>query len=145
MFRCLLVVSLACSLMASVLACSSPTPTPTPTLLDQPGGSTSTGAVTISWEEASKHIGERVTVIGPVISTAYETSSEGQPTFLNIGKAYPDPGRFTVWIWGGNRSGFAYEPETYCSGKTIAATGLVTEHRGVPQMEVSSPSQIVVQ
>ena len=96
----------------------------------------------ISWSEAKYHIGERLTVHGPVISTYYASTSNGQPTFLNIGKDYPDPGRFTVVIWGKNRSNFPQAPEVYYSGKMIYVTGLIEEYEGVAEIAVSSPSQI---
>ena len=99
-----------------------------------------TGA--ISWDEAIDHIGDRATVCGPVKSTYYSTPSKGKPTFLNIGKAYPDPDRFVVIIWGSNRSNFHEPPEDYYLGKTICITGLITEWEGIAEIEVSSPDQI---
>jgi len=79
-------------LWASVLT-PTPTPTPKPTLTP----TKTPGAV--SWDRAKDHIGERITVYGAVVDTRYASSSRGRPTFLNIGKPYPDPGRFTVVIW----------------------------------------------
>ncbi len=104
-------------------------PTPTPS-----------GA--INWHEAKDHIGERTTVYGPVIGTRYASTSSGQPTFLNIGRDYPQPNRFTVVIWGENRANFPQPPESYYLGKTIYVTGLITEYNGVPEIEVEGPSQI---
>jgi hypothetical protein len=46
-----------------------------------------------------------------VKGTSYETSEKGRPTFLNIGKNYPDRSRFAVVIWGRNRSAFSTRPE----------------------------------
>src|SRR3712207_4248623 len=74
------------------------------------GGSTSQeedcpGA--ISWDDALQHVGERQTIEGPVVGTVYVASSNGQPTFLNVGRDYPDSGRFTVVIWGDDRDNFA--------------------------------------
>ena len=94
------------------------------------------------WNEAINHIGERATVYGPVISTHYASTSKGQPTFLNIGKPYPDPDRFTVVIWGENRSNFPQAPEILYANKTLYITGLIIEYKGVAEIEVVSPSQI---
>ncbi len=77
-----------------------------------------------------------------MVSTKYARTSKGQPTFLNIGKPYPDEGRFSVVIWDDNRANFSSPPEVYYKGKTIYVTGLVTEYKGVPEIEVKSPSQI---
>ena len=98
---------------------------------------------TIPWNEAKNHIGDRLTVYGPVVSTNYAFSSKGSPTFLNIGKNYPDPNRFTVVIWGENRGKFSPPPDiSYKGKKRIYVTGLIEEYQGVPEIEVTSPSQI---
>ena len=130
-----LLVGLVLLLASSVGACAPAptlTPTPTPTL---PAGA-------ISWDEAKYHIGERTTVCGPVVDTKWASGSKGKPTFLNIGKCYPDPERFTVVIWIQNRSKFPSSPEDYYLGKTIYVTGLITEYKGIPQIEVTDPAQI---
>jgi len=97
---------------------------------------------TIDWDEAAYYIGEHKTVCGPVVDSHYASSSNGQPTFLNIGQPYPKPNRFTVVIWGRNRSKFSTGPEQLYSGDTICVTGLIEEYRGIPEIEVSDPSQI---
>ena len=107
-------------------------PTPPP----QPQG--------IPWDQARYHIGEKTTVIGPVVSTKYATSSKGQPTFLNVGKPYPDNNRFTVVIWIQNRPAFPYPPESHYSGQTIAVTGLIKDYKGAAEIEVTAPSQIQI-
>lgn len=99
----------------------------------------------LPWYEAKDHIGDRATVCGPVVGTHWASGSRGQPTFLNIGKPYPDPGRFTVVIWGENRANFPQPPEDYYLGKTVHVTGLITEYKGIPQIEVKTPDQIQIQ
>jgi len=96
----------------------------------------------ISWNEAKYHIGDRTTVCGTVVDTHWASGSSGKPTFLNIGKSYPDPDRFTVVIWIDCRANFPQAPEAYYLGKTICITGLITEYEGVAQIEVCYPSQI---
>ena len=97
----------------------------------------------ISCYEAKNHIGERTTVYGTVVSTNYAGGSSGQPTFLNMCYAYPNPDRFTVVIWGENRGNFPQPPEDYYDGKTIYVSGLIFHYDGVPEIEVTSPSQII--
>lgn len=129
-----LLVGLVLLLLASVVACGpAPTATPTPT---------PTPPSALAWSEAKYHIGERTTVLGPVVDTRWASGSKGKPTFLNIGKRYPDPERFTVVIWIQNRSKFPDPPEDYYLGKTIYVTGLITEYKGIPQIEVTDPTQI---
>ena len=96
----------------------------------------------ISWSEAKYHIGERTTVCGPVVDATWASGSNGKPTFLNLGKPYPDPDRFTVVIWIQNRGNFPQAPEDYYLGKTICVTGLITEYSGIAEIEVQYPSEI---
>ena len=81
----ILLVGLVLILASSVIAC------PPPPTKELPSNA-------ITWDEAKYHIGERTTVCGPVVNTKYASTSKGNPTFLNIGKPYPDPDRFTVVI-----------------------------------------------
>ena len=96
----------------------------------------------ITWQEASQHIGETVTIYGSVASVDYSETSNGQPTFIDLGAAYPDASRVTVIIWGENRGAFPEPPEEMYGGKTICVTGVPYLYEGVCNIEVSSPSQI---
>lgn len=98
----------------------------------------------ISWEEAESHVGEEATVEGPVVSTRYAYESEGAPTFLNIGRTFPDPERFTVVIWEDDRDNFDFSPESEYDGETLCVSGVVNSYEGVPQIEVSVPDQLEV-
>ncbi|GIW50922.1 MAG: hypothetical protein KatS3mg081_0277 [Gemmatimonadales bacterium] len=95
-------------------------------------------------EEARAHVGETGTVCGAVASARYAAQSRGRPTFLNLGRPYPNQ-IFTVVIWGENRAKFQPPPETFYMGKKICVTGRVTEFRGVPEIVVSSPDAIRVE
>ena len=96
----------------------------------------------ISWQDAAKHAGSTATVEGPVVGTEYASSSNGKPTFLNVGKPYPDPARFTVVIWGEDRGAFPKAPESLYKGKDICVSGVVQMYRGSPQIVVDSPDHI---
>ena len=96
----------------------------------------------IQWYEAKDHIGDRLMVCGSVVGTKYGVTSNGKPTWLNIGKDYPSSERFVVIIWGENRANFPQPPEDYYLGKTICITGLIVEWNGIPEIEVKDPSQI---
>lgn len=122
---------------------------PIPSPAEQPApGEKELPSNAISWNEAKYHIGERTIVCGPVVDTKWASGSKGKPTFLNIGKPYPDPNRFTIVIWIQNRGKFSQPPEDYYLGKNICVTGLVQEYpkgSGSPQIEAKDPSQIEVQ
>jgi hypothetical protein len=94
----------------------------------------------ITPEEALTHVGESATVCGMVASARYAAKSKGSPTFLNLGKPYPQH-VFTAIIWGRWRSHFSYKPEEL-QGRSVCITGTVTVHKGIAEMEVSSPAQI---
>ena len=79
---------------------------------------------------------------GPIVRTFYATDSRGQPTFLDIGRPYPDPDRFTVVIWVENRSNFQPPPERAYDGKMVCVTGRIYLYSGVTQVEADDPSDI---
>ena len=120
----------------------SPTSTPTYTPTQTPTSTIVLIDCDIQWYEAINYIGEWKTVCGTVVGTHYASTSNGQPTFLNIGKDNPDPERFVVVIWGDDRGNFPSPPEDYYLGRNIAVYGLVEEYEGVAEIMVSSPSQI---
>ena len=98
----------------------------------------------MSWEQARDHIGEQAVVCGPVVDSVYASESRGKPTFLNLGLPYPESGRFTVLIWGGDRDRFPGPPEEYYYGKIICVSGQIEVFRGVVEMIVEEPEQIEV-
>ena len=98
----------------------------------------------ISWDKASSHVGETVTLYGPVEGAKYASTSNGQPTFLDIGADYPDKNRLSITIWGKNRGAFSPSPEESYDGKTICVTGKVYIYNGVCNVEATSPDQIKV-
>ena len=98
----------------------------------------------IDWTEAHSHVGENVTLVGPIVDVEYASESNGEPTFIDLGAEYPDDSRVTVVIWGEDRSAFPYPPETIPVGKTLYVTGEVYVRNGVCHVKVESHSQIVV-
>src|SRR3954471_6212622 len=76
----------------------------------------------ISWRQARSAIGRTATVRGRVAGTHFAASSNGQPTFLNIGVDYPDSRRLTVVIWIQDRARFG-RPEIRYRGHTVCVRG----------------------
>jgi DNA/RNA endonuclease YhcR with UshA esterase domain len=97
-------------------------------------------AFSLSPGDAIKHVNQTATVCGIVVSAKYATSSEGQPTFLNLDKPYPN-NVFTAVIWGSDRAAFPYAPESLAD-RRICVTGTVKLYRGKAEIIVSGPSQI---
>jgi hypothetical protein len=91
-------------------------------------------------EQASSHVGEQAQVCGVVASAKFAEGSRGQPTFLNLGRPYPNH-VFTALVWGVDRAAFSEPPEAL-EGRQICVEGVISEYRGRPQIVVSRPSQI---
>lgn len=94
-------------------------------------------------EEAAEHRGEVARVCGVVESASYARQVGGRPTFLNLGRPYPDQ-LFTVVIWGEDRARFGGAPERRFRGRRICAAGRIRLHEGTPQIEVRRPDQVDV-
>jgi len=90
--------------------------------------------------QAGQHIGEHATVCGIVASSRYLSSSRSKPTFLNLGKPYPNED-FTAVIWSDDRSKFGHPEDTYLH-KNICVSGEITSYQGKAQIIVRKPSQI---
>ena len=116
---------------------SNPAPVATQPLVQQKVGTTYTGA------EAKDHIGEKVTVCDKVFGTRFLENSNGQPTFLNMGAAYPNS-PFTVVVFGNDRSNFKEKPELYYNNKKVCVTGLVKEYNGKAEIIITSETEIKI-
>lgn len=91
---------------------------------------------------ARLHIGEKVSVIGKVVSTKFLDKS--QATFLNLDKSFPNQ-FFTVTIWKDGRRNFSYKPEIELDGKYIIVTGKIElDKNGTPVINVRHEAQIEV-
>jgi micrococcal nuclease len=108
------------------------------------GGSGSSGGDIVDWSKASQYVGKTKTVEGPVLGAHIATKTRGQPTFLNVGRDYPDPARFTVLIWGSDRSKFPKPPETMYVGHTIRVKGEIVLYKGAPEIVVRDPRSIEI-
>lgn len=112
----------------------------------QDGGSAAAGLdddlPTYPAGEAAAHAGEVARVCGTVESASWTRSIEGRPTFLNLGRPYPDQ-PFTVVIWGRHRDRFG-TPERRYDGRRICVAGRIRTHEGTPQIDVEQPAQIGV-
>ena len=98
-------------------------------------------AASLTTDEAAHHVGETATVCGNVASANYTSHSKGQPTFLNLDKAYANQ-TFTAVIWGSDRSKFG-TPESALLGKQVCATGVIQLFRGRPEVIVHDPNHLI--
>ena len=94
----------------------------------------------MSPKQAAAHIGERTTVCGVVASAKYGSGSRAQPTFLDLGRPYPEE-IFVAVIFGSDRRKFG-KPEKTLLGHRVCVTGRVISHFGKPEIVLTDPSQL---
>lgn len=87
-------------------------------------------ARSITAAEAASHVDQRATVCGKIagVHTAYR--SAGQPTFIDLDRAYPNE-VFTAVIWGRDRAAVG---TVSAVGHNVCFTGTISSYRGVPQI-----------
>jgi len=107
------------------------------------GSAHSADVIRVPAAEAAGHVGEIAEVCGRVASAAHIGAVDGEPTFLNFERPYPDQ-LFTVVIWGGTRARFEGRPERMFDGREVCVTGRIEEYNGRPQIVVDDPSQIAL-
>lgn len=94
-------------------------------------------------DSISSYMGKKVTICSKVFGTRYFETSGKQPTFLNVGSAYPGS-PLTVVVFGESRKNFPTPPETMYDQKEICVTGELIDYKGKAEIIVTSPEQIVV-
>lgn len=98
----------------------------------------------ITLAEINKHIGDSVTVCGKITGGKFLDAVKNQPTFLNMGAAYPNQ-LLTVVIWGNTRKLFSYKPEELLKAKEVCVTGRIELFKEKPQIVVTQVAQLQVQ
>ncbi len=77
----------------------------------------------------------------PETASVVGTHDFGDAAVLNVGKDFPAPDRFTVYIPAEKRSGM---PDDLDKGKTISVTGKLKMYRNVPEIEAGATEIAVV-
>lgn len=93
---------------------------------------------TIAAEDASKHIGETVTICERVYGGKVVSASN--TIILYLGGYYPNQA-LTVVINGADKGKFKGRPETDDRGKDFIVTGKLVNYQGRPAIFVSSPGR----
>lgn len=92
-------------------------------------------------EDASKHIGDSITICGKAFGGKFLENAKNQPTFINMGAAFPNH-QLTIVIWADVRKKLSYIPEEKLKDKDICITGKIEEYKGKPQIVLQDPGQI---
>lgn len=98
---------------------------------------------TVGAANAAAVVGKGATVCGKVESAKFNENSEGQPTFLHFGGAFPKH-TFSLRINGVDRGKFSPAPDALV-GRMVCATGNVVFAQGnLPEMVISNPAELNV-
>ncbi len=89
-------------------------------------------------ELAPRNTGKEGMVCGKVEKARYAEGSEGQPTFLHMGGAFPRH-TFSARIAGANRGKFSFPLESL-EGKDVCVIGMIQRDASRAEIEVSSPA-----
>ena len=91
-------------------------------------------------ELAPRSVGKDGMVCGKVEKARFAEGSEGQPTFLYMGGAFPRH-TFSARIAGENRGKFNFPLESL-EGKTVCVLGKIQRDASRAEIEVSSPASL---
>lgn len=97
----------------------------------------------VLWRDAKSLVGQRALVCGRVASTARASESRGSPTFLDLGRSYPNTDRVSVVIWEEDLWSFLDDPLNL-RGEFICVESEPYWYDGVVQMELISPEQVLI-
>jgi hypothetical protein len=100
-------------------------------------------AASLTPDEAASHVGETATLCGTIASTAYAAQAPMAPTFIDIGKPYPNQ-VFSAIIFDNDRPKFG-APASSLRDKSVCVTGEIFLYQGAPKMILRGPSQLSVQ
>jgi hypothetical protein len=89
------------------------------------------------WQTVRSSLGLPIRIKARVASVAFASAERGRPTFINLGRPYPNRSRVTLVIWGRDRVNFPRPPERmFKPGQIVCAQGVATMYAGAPQIEV---------
>ena len=91
-------------------------------------------------EMATRFVGKDGMVCGKVEKARYAEGSEGQPTFLHMGGAFPRH-TFSARIPSSARGSFSFDLLTL-DGKTVCAIGKIARDASRAEIVVTSPSNL---
>lgn len=96
----------------------------------------------LDWREARQHVGARVAIAGQVARVTYRQDVQGQPTWIEIGAAFPNPDRVTLVVWGNNRDALGPHISRMNTTQKVCVIGTVERYRESHQLELREGSQV---
>ncbi|MFI5162587.1 MAG: hypothetical protein ACHQHN_15015 [Sphingobacteriales bacterium] len=96
----------------------------------------------IAAKDASKHIGDTVTISDKIYSTKLIENTN--MVLLDMGGSHPKQ-LLTIVIKGEDRNKFSNKPEEYYKGRNVNVTGVLINYNGKPEIIISSPENLKVE
>jgi hypothetical protein len=87
----------------------------------------------IAWNQAGDHVGSYKQVCGPFKGMGTSTDD----VFVNLGRDYPDPDRFTIVLWD-----VGAVEQNFSGAALLCAEGPITSYEGVAQIELRDAADI---
>lgn len=106
------------------------------------GDAVAQGRAQVPIARAGEHVGQDATVCGPIDSARQARNSEGEPTFLHMGGAFPRH-LFSARIWGADLAKFELELDAL-PGKTACVSGRIEIANNRPEIVVITPAHLAV-
>jgi len=91
-------------------------------------------------DQAARHVGQNGMVCGKVEKTRYAENSEGQPTFLHMGGAFPRH-TFSARIPQDQRDKFRPSPEEL-EGRDVCVLGTIQRDASRAEIAIRSPADV---
>lgn len=91
-------------------------------------------------DQATRHVGQSGMVCGKVEKTRYAENSEGQPTFLHMGGAFPRH-TFSARIPQDQRDKFRPSPEEL-EGRDVCVLGTIQRDANRAEIAIRSPGDV---
>ena len=101
-------------------------------------------AQTFTAEQASKKVGDSIKVCDKIYGGRFFETSNGSPTLLNMGAAYP-ANPLTIMIPGEVRIKMGFAPELQLKDKNVCVAGKIILFKEKPEIIVYNVSQLEVQ
>lgn len=108
----------------------------------QPTAPESSCANPISWQDIGQHIGNTVSVVGPVMAVTQREGIRGNPLWMEVGAAFPNKNRLKVVIWEEQKHLFPMVAPDLLDGRNVCITGKLTDYKGVAQIVLRDANQL---
>ncbi|WP_207496547.1 hypothetical protein [Aridibaculum aurantiacum] len=95
---------------------------------------------TLPISEASKHVGDRVSICGRITGSKAPATNAAKTTYVQLDQG--NSSTIQIVIRMEDRKHFSYKPEEYLYQKQVCVTGIIAENNGRTEILVKRPEEI---